>query len=409
MTAVQQQLMECLRAYRRGEKARDVGLCAEDWPALYALAGVHKLTSVVHETLGHIPTFCEGDAALAGLWKRSTILQSIRQAARTRQLLALTAAMKADGIGYVVVKGAVCRGLYAAPDLRQSSDEDLFVQAENRSRCAAIFRDMGFERLDELSEGAVDHWCHKASDLHIELHTALFSTGWWAEAVLNRHFREALAQAVPVCVENGQVMTLAPTDHLLFLIAHAMKHFITGGFGVRTLCDIIAFAETYKSEIDKDRIYALLDQICGRMFFHLLLAVGADTLDYDPFEWQLPPDLPDGQELLEDLLEAGIYGQTTADRKHSGAVSLQAARGEVPSLGKTLFPSAQQLSGRYPVLKKAPWLLPGLWLHRIGCYGAEVLASKGTSSPTGALSLSQKRTEMMKRYGIFPQGKTEDR
>ena len=46
-------------------------------------------------------------------------------------------------------------------------------------------------------------------------------------------------------MEGRQVLTLPPTAHFLFLIAHAMKHFITGGFGVRTLSDILSFGERY--------------------------------------------------------------------------------------------------------------------------------------------------------------------
>ena len=408
MTAIQRQLMECLRAYRRGETARALALTAPEWGELYALAADHKLTAVVHETLRTAPGFCGGDAALAARWKRDTILQAAGQAARTRKLLEVTGAFQAQGLPYAVVKGAVCRSLYQNPDLRQSGDEDLFIPDHAREGCSAALAELGFRQLTEQSEGAVDHWQEERAGLHIELHRALLSTGWTAEKVLNPFLAGALEQAVPHTVEGRQILTLPPTAHFLFLIAHAMKHFITGGFGVRTLSDILSFGERYASDIGKHQVYDLLDRIQGRTFFLTLLGLGRDWLDFDPTPWH-SGELPDGSAMLADMLDAGIYGQTTMDRKHSGAVSLQAAAGAKPSLAATLFPSAGALAGRYPVLKKAPYLLPALWVHRIGSYGVEVLKHRGTSSPAGAVALSQQRLELMRRYGILPQATTEDR
>lgn len=408
MTAIQRQLMECLRAYRRGESARAEALSAQEWAELYQLSAAHKLTAVVHEALHCTPGFCGGDAALAARWKRDTILQAVNQAARTRKLLEVTDAFQVKGLPYAVVKGAVCRSLYHNPDLRQSGDEDLFIPESAREACSAILAQLGFRKIEELGEGDVDHWQEERTGLHIELHCRLFSTGWTAEKVLNPWFDGALERTVSTAVEGRQVSTLAPTDHFLFLIAHAMKHFITGGFGVRTLSDILSFGERYANEIDKNQVYDLLDRIQGRTFFLTLLGLGRDWLDFDPTPWH-SGELPDGSAMLEDMLDAGIYGQTTMDRKHSGAVSLQAAKGETPSLTAALFPSAGALAGRYPVLKKAPYLLPALWVHRMGSYGLEVLKHRGTSSPAGAVALSQQRMELMKTYGILPQATTEDR
>ena len=63
-------------------------------------------------------------------------------------------------------------------------------------------------------------------------------------------------------------------------------------------------------------------------------------------------------------------------RKHSSNITLDAisaqkagkkARG---ALFSSLFPAAQQLEGRFPYLKKHPYLLPIAWGSRLLQYGA---------------------------------------
>ena len=54
-------------------------------------------------------------------------------------------------------------------------------------------------------------------------------------------------------------MTL--TDHLLYLILHALKHFLYSGFGIRQVCDIALFSERYRDEIDWSRVKTELQSV----------------------------------------------------------------------------------------------------------------------------------------------------
>lgn len=414
MTKENRQLLCCLRTYRLGETTAEIiePLSPEEWRRLYSLATVHKLVPVVYETLHAAPGFCNSETVLCAVWKRETILQAMGQTGRTQKLLELTRALEDAGVCYAVVKGAVCRQLYSKPDLRLSGDEDLFIPYEERARCGEIFTQHGLTAVLPQEWDDVDHWQDPCTGLHIELHTRLFSLGWTAEEVLNSYFAEQLVHTVSTGVDQSAVRTLEPTAHLLFLIAHALKHFITGGFGVRTWADTLSFCEQYRDQIDKEFLWEMLNRIHGTIFFQKLLLIGQTYLAFDVAPWgDISSDQSDGNDLLEDMLAAGIYGQTSIDRKHGGALALQAARGKQkkPSLRAALFPPASNLEGRYPILRKAPVLLPALWIHRIGRYGLEVLKSRGEESlPWETVSLGKQRTEMMVKYGILPQAKTKD-
>ena len=413
MKNVERQLLNCLASYRFGRKqAAFAGLSQEDWPILYQAAKIHKLGAVVYETLWSLPEFCAGNAPLVASWQRETIVEAAGQTRRTRGLLHVTKAMEDANISYAVVKGAVCRELYAQPDLRPSGDEDILVDAAQQEACAGLFRAEGLELLEAKDGDPVTHWIDKQTGLHIELHTALMPGNRSAEKRLNQYFSAQLTCTVSTPVQDGTVQTLCPTAHFLFLVCHALKHFISGGFGIRTVADILTFAEHYGEEIDKASVYSWLETIRGRVFLDQLFSIGQDYLEFDlaGSGWTLSSP-PNAGEMLQDILDAGIYGQSTMSRRHSGALVLRAAEeGKTrPNVFRAAFPPKDQLTGRYPILEKRPVLLPVMWMHRLGAYGLELIKSqKSDNSLRDNLALGKQRTEMMIRYGIIPRDKTKN-
>lgn len=412
MQNVQLQLLACLKAYRLGQaQAEYTALDAGDWPALYQLAAQQKLSAVVYETLYRSADFCRSDAALAAQWKRETILQVSGQAIRTQKLLRLTGALDAAGVGYAVVKGALCRQLYEKTDLRPSGDEDILIHRADFSRCSEVLAACGMRLNTGSAEEDVTHWLDAETGLHVELHTALFSSARREDALLNEWFSQALSCTVAAAVAGGSVQSLQHSDHFLFLVCHALKHFISGGFGVRTLCDIVTYAERFQNGIDHERVSRLLQQVNGRIFLDQIFAVGRDVLAFDMAAcgWALSaPD--DAQALLDDCLAAGIYGQSSMSRRHSASLVLEAAEGGGrPNLLHAAFPPRKKLLSRYPVLARAPVLLPVVWLRRLGSYGLEVVRAAGKgNSPGESIAMGKKRTEMMIKYGVIPKNKAKD-
>lgn len=411
MTKTEQQLIACLAAWRLGRReAPCVGLSTAQWQQLHRLARLHKLGAVVCEMLCGLPEFCGGDAELAAAWRRESILDTVGQTRRTGGLLELTRALEQEGIPYAVVKGAVCRELYARPDLRPSGDEDILIRAADRERCDALLTAAGMVRPPQDEGGCVTHYMARTTGLHIELHTALLPGEQGELAALDRYFSGQLDSTVSAAVQGGHVQALDPTSHLLFLVCHALRHFVAGGVGVRTVCDVVTFAERYAPEIHRETVYTWLDRVHGRGFFDQLLALGEAYLAFDRagLGWELstPPDYGD---MLADMLDAGIYGQSTMSRRHSAAVAVQAARHGSGGTLAAVFPGREQLAGRYPVLRRAPLLLPVCWAHRLGAYALEVLRSGGReNSPLESVALGKKRTEMMVRYGIIPKDTRKD-
>ena len=106
---------------------------------------------------------------------------------------------------------------------------------------------------------------------------------------------------------------------------------------------------------------------------------------------------------LEDILSGGIYGSATKSRQHSSNITLNAVAAEQGNrkagnpLLVSLFPPKSDMCGRYPWLKKDPWLLPLAWADRILRYRRET-GSGDTAEP---LKIGNTRIELLREYGII--------
>ena len=109
---------------------------------------------------------------------------------------------------------------------------------------------------------------------------------------------------------------------------------------------------------------------------------------------------------VEDLLAAGVYGGATMSRKHSSAITLDAVAARKQgkksrnALLLSAFPSASKLEGRYPYLKKYPYLLPVAWCSRILTYSGEARRSSDNRA-ADALKIGSERIELLKTYDIL--------
>jgi hypothetical protein len=328
------------------------------------------------------------------------------QTRKTGEFLQLYRTLRLAGVKPLVVKGIICRNLYPQPDYRASSDEDVLIPKGQFNLCHETMLAFGmetseeperFDRMYEIPYGK------KGSPIYIELHKQLFPPESDAYGGLNTYFEGIFDRAVTEEIGGAAVLTMAPTDHLFYLICHAFKHFLHGGFGIRQVCDIVLFARHYGNEIDWYQVLQSCESIRADKFTAALFGIGERHLDLAvelPEVWKTDVD---ERPMLEDLLAAGIYGDADEERKHSSSITLNAVvrqkQGKEAGGGvmKSLFPSASSLESRYPYLKKYPALLPVAWVSRIFRFAAK----GGSDGAKKTIQLGNERLELLKRYGIL--------
>lgn len=395
---------------RKVDWSQEIAL--EQWETIFKLADLHNVLPMIYESVyscesaKNIPL--QMSSVIAGKAMRSVSMQAVQ----TAQFKRLYAQLRQAEAAPLVVKGIVCRSLYPNPDYRFSGDEDLLVSPEKFMQCHKAMLDFGMQLTEPEKDIEAAHelgYGKAKSTIYIELHKSLFPPESDAYGDFNKLFEEIWEHTVEIEAEGERFLTLGYTDHLFYLICHALKHFLHSGFGIRQVCDIALFARAYGENIDWQNIYERCQNVNGEVFTAALFKICDKYLGFDSGVLHLPEVWrnieTDEEMLLEDLLEAGVYGDSDLSRKHSSNMTLGAVaadkKGKKAKGGvmKSVFPSAKALSGRYPYLNEKPYLLPVAWTDRLLKYRKET-ASMSDNNAATSLKIGGKRVELLKKYKI---------
>ena len=409
MEQVNALFLQAMKASLRGQLVNwgdDVS--ADQYAQLLELAQNHHVLPMFFEATYRCPAAAAIEPARLRAC-RGMVLQSVSmQSVQTQSFLDLNRYLREQGIRPIVVKGIICRRLYPQPDHRYSGDEDLLCPPHQIEQCHTALLEYGMTPCSEHLDAYEVPYRKCDGTLYIEMHKRLFAEDSDIFSPCNELFAQAFDRAVEVAIEGEAVLTLHPTDHLLYLIVHAFKHFLHSGFGIRQICDIILFAEANGSKLDWDYLLEKCTNLRADRFAAAIFAIGLRHLGFDsdtacyPQKWRRI--LVDETPLLEDLLRGGIYGAADRDRLHSSNMTLNAVSADKKgkqSAGvlRTAFPSAKALSGRYPYLQSKPFLLPVAWISRLFGYAKENAAGNGTAQ--NAVKIGKERIKLLKSYNII--------
>ncbi len=406
--------LTALKAALKNEKVSwSEELESQDWVELFRIATTHQVLPLIYEAVYDCPAARNMEPQVFMSAKQQTIRSVMLQTMKTNEFLGLFQHLQKAGVQALVVKGIVCRNLYPNPDYRMSGDEDVLIPEEQFKLCHQVMLDYGMQPADPTQDIQSEHevpYGKPGSPIYIELHKCLFPPESTAYGDLNRFFKNVHDRAIKLSIDGKQVVTMGYTDHLFYLICHAFKHFLHSGFGIRQVCDIVLFANAYGKEIDWIRILQQCREIHADLFTAALFQIGQKYLTFDPSRAGYPQEWQeiqvDEQLMLDDLLEAGIYGDGTMSRKHSSNITLNAVSSEKQGkksshfVIKTLFPTVQNMEGRYPYLKKHPYLLPIAWINRIWKYRKETQTVLNNDAAE-SIQIGNQRLKMMKTYGII--------
>ncbi|MCD7817700.1 MAG: nucleotidyltransferase family protein [Lachnospiraceae bacterium] len=406
--------LQALNAALKNEKVTWAdGIPPETWYLLFQLAEKHHILPMIYEAVYNCPAAKEVDQNLFLPFKQRTVQTVMLQTMKTSEFLALYRTLTDAGVTPVVVKGIICRNLYPNPDYRISGDEDILIPEGCFSKCHELMIDCGMECAEseiDIEQAYEVPYGKKGSPIYIEAHKALFPPDSEAYGDFNRFFTDIWRRAIKVSVDGVQILTMGYTDHLFYLICHSFKHFLHSGFGIRQVCDIILFANQYGREVDWQLLLKQCQEIRADLFTAALFKIGQKYLTFDPVKACYPPEWQkvevDETLLLNDLLDAGVYGDGSMSRKHSSNMTINAVesqkQGKKAGRGflKSLFPSAKALEKRYPYLQKKPFLLPVAWVSRIWTYKKETDRGNNNNAAE-SIKIGEQRVELMKQYGIL--------
>lgn len=253
-------------------------------------------------------------------------------------------------IDYMPLKGCVMKARYPKPELRIMGDADILIRLEQYDKIVPIMEGLGFTEKIESDHELV--WIHK--DLYLELHKRLIPS-------YNRDFHVYFGDSWGLAkVRRGSRYSMTAEDELIYLFTHYAKHFRDGGIGCRHVTDLWVYLRS-ASKVDESHVQRELNKFGLLKFYRL-------TRELIGVWFEDAPETDMSAFLTELVFNSGSFGKSdqrvvsraVRDKRHS----ILGINSRLLYLWQTAFPGADVLKDKYTVLKKAPWLLPMVWLVR---------------------------------------------
>lgn len=370
-------------------RIEDPGLSQAEWRELMQLSADQAMLPIVFEAVYSVmPEELEKEY-------RSVALSWIsKQVRNTESFLEIYRRLAEKGIEPLVFKGIVCRDTYSLSDWRPSSDEDIYIERDAYMSFHESMKQLGFKASDPNFRSEHETIYYR-KELQVEGHWELFPQENRLWEKMNALTAEMLKRTVHLEVEGTRILVLEPTDHMIYLLFHAMKHFALAGVGIRQICDIVQLDKRY--DIDWLRVASVMDSLGGTCFTAAIL-----DACFRIFGMRIPDgwEPEDSTDLIEDSLEGGVFGHSTEDRIHSASITAADGTGHntVYSLFRSVFPLREVMEINYPWVSRSSLLLPVGWGVRLFRYAGKI--GKG-SSPLRSIEIGKQRLKLLKKYDVF--------
>lgn len=259
-------------------------------------------------------------------------------------------AFEANGIDYMLLKGSKLKTMYPQPELRIMGDADVLIRIEQRKAIKKVMETLGF-----TNTGDSDHeYVWQNQQLYLELHKRLIPS-------YNRDFYEYFGDGWQFArQQEGCRHAMSPEDELVFLFTHFAKHYRDGGIGCRHVVDLFVCLRSYP-ELNEEYVRQQLDKLHLLTFYGHICRLLQVWFEDEP-----------GDEVTEYITQfvfsSGSWGAAETNvlafafRDPQEKANVWKSR--VTWLRAVAFPNVASLRGKYPVLRKAPWMLPAVWVVR---------------------------------------------
>lgn len=321
-----------------------------DWDNLFALSTAQKVEAMTCAGLADVPDVPQTiRTRFEQAYKQEIAAHLVRRSEGVKLLNAL----EVNGIDCVPLKGWIMQGMYPNPALRYMCDMDVLFRPEQSADVQRVM-----EALDYVPQslGGNPEVYYKRPVMNIEMHKRIFNDpiGYF-DAVWDR------VQPTPNC---RHTFSMTWEDYYLYMIAHLHKHFTGGGTGVRYVCDTELFLRRHADTLDRAYVDSILEKIGMLAFERQLRKLCRVWFHAEPMDG-------DTDAFAERLLFSGVFGtpeQGLSNQPRNLILSQSGSTLHTKRLRfylSVLFPPLQVMRDVFPVLQKAPFLLPFLWIWRL--------------------------------------------
>jgi|GEM_PF-2594723 len=325
-----------------------------DYETLYAIAEAQGLCCMLYQAL--YKRGMDGIPEETAKKLRKTHMLYVQHSImQEMEFYKISAALDNAGVDYMPLKGWYTRELYPEAVLRYMGDVDMLIRTEDSKSAYDAITPLGYT-CEEFMRYDDDKY--RKGGLTFELHRLLDSEGLKDASLYKEPFK--LADNT-----SGRCWRMHEADAYVYTVVHAMKHFMFSGTGLRTLIDIYLYNDKGNLEGERGYISTCAEMLGVTKFMHSMEELAEKAFGSDlPFN---------GDELDEDsallllfMLKSGSGGKVSTldlsllDKSGKGGKGGSRAT----YIFRLIFPTLKSMQKRDPVLKKAPVLLPVMYVRR---------------------------------------------
>lgn len=260
MKRTQEQIIALIKAGLSGEAPPlELFEGAVDWEAIYKTAFSQTIVCVVTDGISLLPDSLKPQIEVLELYLADTLATEIRNDQMDRFLVSLMDSLEKEGFRPVVLKGQCLALNYPEPSHRQSGDIDLLVPPSAYRQ----LRDYLVSKASQV-DGEFPEILHQGmifNNIEVEVHGAVssmfsFSLDRKLAAEVEDLFAKDDFREVPV--RAGKVRAPGDNFNAIYVMLHILRHYFTGGVGLRQISDWAMFLHANRDSIDREALGAKL-------------------------------------------------------------------------------------------------------------------------------------------------------
>lgn len=251
-----------------------------DWSALKDFAGKQGLSSIVLDGIERLPDQQRPSKVLLLEWIGETLQgYEYRYEQYCKAIAELAGFYNSHGFKMMVLKGYACSLDWSKPEHRPCGDIDIWLFGKQKEADKVLAYEKGLKVDDGHEHHTVFYW----HDFIVENHYDFIDT----------HHRKSSPQLETIFKKLGQddshfvevygekVFLPSPNLHALFLLRHAMQHFVGAELTLRQLLDWAFFVEKHGEEVDWAWLIGVLEDFGMLPAFNIFNAICVDDLGFD--------------------------------------------------------------------------------------------------------------------------------
>lgn len=288
---------------------------------------------------------------------KSTMNYMMKSAEQMEELDKICASLDKAGVSYMKLKGSLLKGHYEYPEMRTMSDADILIKVDEYDKLSEACKEIGYFKTDES-----DHeYIFQSQDekLTVEFHK-------WLIPSYNKDFYEYFGVgwdfAKKVEGKNSEY-EMSDEDFFVYIFTHFAKHYRDSGVGIKYITDFYLYKKikphmdfNYINEAFKrlkiDKFWKNVDKLLNVWFEN-----GESNGVIDHMTVKMFGSYTYG-------LQEHNFRSDVLKRSNAGESNKKITFKKFMQL---VFLPYKNMKMLYPVLEKAPILLPFVTVHRWFC------------------------------------------